>query len=332
MDKAVANIVNKALDGGELAPEEIGKLFAVHYLSAESFLMQHASRKMSAAASQGKAEVHAQVGIDTGPCPKNCEYCSFAAKHNLFPVPKVYPAAEIVATCLEFEAAGANAVNLMATAAVPLADFLKLAREVRTALRPETPLVANIDDFDEDGARELVKAGFSGIYHCVRIGEGKVTAIDPRVRVRTIRAARKAGLLVGTSVGPIGPEHSLAELVETTVLTRGLKPVNSACTRRINIPGLPLAAHGSVTYGRMAQLLAAVRLASGYDVIGFGTHEPNGMGAMAGANLFWAERGANPRDTSESTVRGWTVGQARALLAEAGWDVLAGPSAMFARR
>ncbi len=332
MDKGIAKIVYKALDGGEITAAEIKKLFSVDWLSEEGFLLQYASRKMSEATTKGKAEVHGQVGIDVGPCPKNCEYCSFAAKHSVFPIPEVHPLTEIVEACQGLEAAGANAVYLMATAAVALPDYIKIAREVRAALRPETPLIANVDDFDGDGARALRKAGIAGIYHCVRLGEGKVTAIDPRVRVRTIRAAKKAGLLLGTSVGPVGPEHTVEELTATTVLTRDLKPVNSAACRRINIPGLPLTAHGSVRYGQMAHILAVVRLASGYDVIGFGTHEPNGMGAMAGANLFWAERGTNPRDTSETTVRGWTVEQARALLVEAGWEALEGPSAMFGGR
>jgi biotin synthase len=332
MDKVITRIVYKALDGGEITPAEIRKLLGIDWLSEEAFLLQYASRKMSEASARGKAEVHGQVGIDVGPCPKNCEYCSFAAKHSVFPTPKVHPLAEIVETCQGLEAAGANAVYLMATAAVALPDYIRIAREVRAALRPETPLIANVDDFDEEGAKALKKAGFAGIYHCVRLGEGKVTAIEPRVRVRTIQAAQRAGLLLGTSVGPVGPEHTVEELVATTVATRELKPVNSAACRRINIPGLPLTAHGSVSYGRMAHILAVVRLASGYDTIGFGTHEPNGMGAMAGANLFWAERGANPRDTSEATVRGWTVEQARALQEEAGWEALQGPSVMFGGR
>ncbi|MDT8899806.1 radical SAM protein [Anaeroselena agilis] len=332
MDKGIARIVYKALDGGEITAAEIKKLLGVAWLSEEGFLLQYASRKMSEATARGKAEVHGQVGIDIGPCPKNCEYCSFAAKHSVFPAAKVHPLAEIIETCQGLEAAGANAVYLMATAAVALPEYIRYAREVRAALKPETPLVANIDDFDEEGAKALRKAGIAGIYHCVRIGEGKVTAIDPQVRVRTIKAAKKAGLLLGTSVGPVGPEHSVEEVAATTVLTRELKPVNNAACRRINIPGLPLSAHGSVSYARMAHILAVVRLANGYDIIGFGTHEPNGMGAMAGANLFWAERGANPRDTSEATVRGWTVEQARALLEEAGWEALTGPSVMFGGR
>ncbi len=330
MDIKISQSINKALDGGELTAAELRELFAVHHLSEESFLIQQASRTLSEATSKGKAEVHAQIGIDTGPCAKNCDFCAFAVKNGLFREPKVHPTREIVEKCLRFEADGANAIYLMATAALALPAFIAIAREVRAAVKPELPLVANIDDFDEEGAKALRAAGFAGIYHCVRIGEGTVTAIDQRVRIRTIQAAQKAGLKLGTSVGPVGPEHTVDDLVATTIQTRRLKPANNASCRRVNIPGLPLAAHGTMTYAQMAHILAVVRLASGYDIIGHGTHEPNGIGAMAGANLFWAEQGANPRDVSEQTVRGWTVPRSREVLAEAGWEVLQGPSVMFA--
>ncbi len=169
MDSKVLQSINKALDGGELTADELRQLFAVHYLSEESFLIQQASRTLSEATSKGKAEVHAQIGIDTGLCAKNCDFCSFAVKNKLFHEPKVHPTRDIVEKCLQFEADGANAIYLMATAAVKLPEFLKIAREVRAAIKPELPLVANIDDFDEDGARELKAAGFAGIYHCVQV-------------------------------------------------------------------------------------------------------------------------------------------------------------------
>ena len=155
MDKFVTRIIYKALDGGEITPAEIRKLFSIDWLSEEAFLVQYASRKMSEASAKGKAEVHGQVGIDVGPCPKNCEYCSFAEKHSVFSAPKVHPLEEIVEICQGLEAAGANAVYLMATAAVALPDYIRIAREVRAALKPETPLIANVDDFDEEGAKAL---------------------------------------------------------------------------------------------------------------------------------------------------------------------------------
>nr|WP_242661934.1 radical SAM protein [Desulfitobacterium hafniense] len=329
MNKTIREIVDKALGGGEIGAAELRALFAVDYLSEESYLIQYASRKMSDGACKGKAEVHAQVGLNSGSCPRDCQFCSFAAMNKIFTSSKVRPLEEIIESCLNFEAGGANAIYLMATATYKFADFLKVGREVKQALKTAVPLIANVGDFDEDEARALKKSGFDGIYHAVRLGEGVITKIDPRKRLQTIDLAAKAGLKVGTCLEPVGPEHTLEELVEKTLITRDMKPAYSGAGRRVNIPGSPLAAHGSLSYAQMAPILAAVRLAVGYDVVGNCTHEPNKIGAMAGASLLWAEVGSNPRDTSESTVRGWTVKNTQEVLTEAGWEVLEGPSVMF---
>lgn len=330
MDKNIGQIVDKALDGGKLTPAELKALFAVDYLSEEAYLIQYAARKMSAAASKGKAEIHAQVGLNVGLCPKNCQFCSFAAVNGVFEQSSERSLDEVIDMCLRFEADGANAIYLMATATYSFEKFLAVGREVRQALKTGVPLVANVGDFDEEGAKALKKAGFDGIYHAVRLGEGVVTRIDPKTRLATVAAARKAGLRIGTCLEPVGPEHTLDELVEKTFITIDMKPGYSGAGRRIPIPGSPLEPHGWVSYARMAHILAAVRLATGYDVVGNCTHEPNQIGAMAGANLLWAEMGANPRDTEESTVRGCTVQQIREIYREAGWEVLEGPSVMYA--
>lgn len=329
MDKTIRQIVDKALDGGELKASELKALFAVPYLSEESYLIQYASRKMSDEACRGKAEVHAQVGLNSGLCPRDCQFCSFAAMNKVFTGSKVRPLEEVVESCLNFEAGGANAIYLMATATYKFEDFLEVGREVKKALKTEVPLIANVGDFDEEEAKALKKSGFDGIYHAVRLGEGVITKIDPQKRLQTIALAAKAGLKVGTCLEPVGPEHTLDELVEKTLLTRDMKPAYSGAGRRVNIPGSPLAEHGSLSYAQMAPILAAVRLAVGYDIVGNCTHEPNKIGAMAGASILWAEVGSNPRDTQESTVRGWTVQNTQEVLKEAGWDILEGPSLMY---
>jgi biotin synthase len=55
---------------------------------------------------------------------------------------------------------------------------------------------------------------------------------------------------------------------------------------------------------------------------------------MGGANLLWAEVGANPRDIREKTEegRGHTVTAIRKLFTEIDWQTLAGPSQFFTRR
>lgn len=332
MNQNIKQIVDKALSGGLLTAPELKALFAVDYLSEESYLIQYASRKMSIESSKGKAEVHAQVGLNVGLCPKNCQFCSFAALNKVFDKPSERSLDEVIEMCLNFEADGVNAIYLMATATYKFEKFVNMGREVKRALKTEIPLIANVGDFDADGAKALREAGFDGIYHAVRLGEGVVTKINPKKRLETVAHAHKVGLRIGTCLEPVGPEHTLDELVEKTLITRDFKPGYSGAGRRVNIPGSPLEVHGSYSFAQMAHILAAVRLAMGYEVIGNCTHEPNGIGAMAGANMLWAEAGSNPRDTKESTNRGLTVKEIHELYQEAGWEVLEGPSVMYAVR
>ena len=83
----------------------------------------------------------------------------------------------------------------------------------------------------------------------------------------------------------------------------------------------------------MAHILAVVRLAVGFNTPGNCTHEPNVIGAAAGANLLWAESGSNPRDTEEKTEekRGMTVQDCMMVFREAEWQVLQGPSKFYSR-
>lgn len=66
-------------------------------------------------------------------------------------------------------------------------------------------------------------------------------------------------------------------------------------------------------------------------VLGNCTHEPCTLGGLGGANLFWAEVGANPRDTKEKTEegRGETVEACRTLFLECGWNIYEGPSRYY---
>lgn len=327
----VKRIVEKALSGDILNAEEISLLFAIPLFSYDSLLIQAAARQMCEKASTGFAEVHAQVGLDIARCPRNCLFCSFAACNGVFTENIDLPVEEVVNRARDFENDGANAIYLMTTARYSFEKFIEVAQEVRNSLRPNTILVANIDDFSEEQAAQLKDAGFSGIYHALRLGEGKDTSIPPEKRLQTFRNAKEAGLLLGTCVEPIGTEHSINELVEKTIITREAKPVFSGGMRRIPIPNTEMERYGTVSEVRMAHILGVIRLATGYNIPGNCTHEPNVIGVTAGANLIWAETGSNPRDTEKDTEgkRGMTVQQCREIFKEAEWNVLSGPSKFF---
>ena len=198
-------------------------------------------------------------------------------------------------------------------------------------LKPETVMVANIGDFDYNAATHLKDAGYTGIYHAVRMGEGRDTNIKPEVRLKTIEVARDAGLLIGTCVEPIGPEHSIDEIVEKILIAREIQPCFSGAMRRITIHGSRLEKYGMISEYHMAYLVAVVRLAMGKDLIGNCTHEPNKLGAISGANLFWAEVGTNPRDTTIETSkgRGLDILSCIEMFKEADFDILNGPSRIY---
>ncbi|MGA2518660.1 MAG: hypothetical protein ABSG44_19220 [Thermodesulfobacteriota bacterium] len=192
-------------------------------------------------------------------------------------------------------------------------------------------MIANIGDFGYGEAKQLTEAGYTGIYHAVRMGEGRDTKIDPQVRLNTIRAAREAGLLIGTCVEPIGPEHSVEEIAEKILVGREINPCYSGAMRRISIPGSELGKYGIISEFQLAFLVAVVRLAMGRDLVGNCTHEPNLLGAMAGANLFWAEVGTNPRDTEVETSRGrgLDVKSCVKIFKEADFNVIQGTSVIY---
>jgi biotin synthase len=52
------------------------------------------------------------------------------------------------------------------------------------------------------------------------------------------------------------------------------------------------------------------------------------LGAIAGANLFWAEVDANPRDIEKKAEegRGETVSSCKSIFQESNWDIWSGPS------
>lgn len=332
MNLRIKEYLRKAVAGDELSKSEIEALFRVPVLSEEYFMILHAARSVSEQAAQGLAEVHAQVGINAGPCPRNCAFCSFAACHGIFKTATVLGMEEIIERCDHFQRAGANAIYLMMTANFDFVEFLKMGREVRAALGPEAVLLANTGDFGHEGAEALRQAGFQGIYHAVRLREGKVTLIKPETRLRTIQAAKHVGLVIATCVEPVGPEHSVEELTEMTLLTREVAPVFSGAARRIPIPGTVLAQEGIVSEATMALILAVVRLGVGYTVPLNCTHEPNGVGVLAGASILWAEEGSNPRDVREQTSRGYSVEGCQTVFSEAHWKVADGPSPAVLRR
>jgi biotin synthase len=327
----VHDLMRKSHDGEALATRDLVYLLALSPDSPESYLVMAEANRISKELATGQAEVHAQLALNLAPCPSNCLFCSFAQVNGVFTEEIRLGPEQAVSYAKQFESDGANAVFVMTTANYPFDQFIEVSQEIRRKLKPETTLVANIGDQSYQNAKRLKDTGFAGVYHALRLREGKDTGLSPERRKKSIQNFQEAGLKVGTCVEPVGPEHTDAEIAEMIAYTASFFPAYSGAARRIAIPNTQMASHGMINELRMAQIVAVTRLGMPRTVMGNCTHEPCTLGAAAGANLFWAEVGANPRDTEEKTEegRGETVESCWDLFRECGWNCWQGPSRYY---
>jgi biotin synthase len=182
--------------------------------------------------------------------------------------------------------------------------------------------VANTRDISHKEGEALLEAGFVGAYHAVRLGEGRDTPFNREKRIRTIRVLKEVGLRWMNCVEPVGPEHSHEEIVDLMFLARRYEAAYSGIMRRINFPGSPMTKYGMISELEMAKMVAVSRLVMGTVPKAHCTHEPHSASLMAGANLFFPEVGASPRDGKADTEkgRGRSVEHCHALQKEMEWD------------
>jgi biotin synthase len=323
--------IDKILHGYLLTKTELITLLQIPLPSLDAGYIMATANSLNHTIAQGTAEIHAQIGINLSPCPKNCLFCSFACSNHIFTNKNELSKKQIIESAQSAEKQGANAIYLMTTGDYPFHKFIDISKDVIQHLKSETVMISNIGDITLDQAKQLKETGYAGIYHAVRMGEGTDTHITPETRLTTIDNARKAQLLIGTCVEPIGPEHTNEEIAEKIVIARDVHPVFSGAMRRILIPGTKFAAYGMLTEYHLAYIVAIVRLAMGTKLLGNCTHEPNILGAVSGANLFWAETGTNPRDTKKetSTGRGQTIADCKQFFTQANLKIRKGPSQIY---
>lgn len=324
-------LMKKTRSGEVLSKNELLYLLGLAADSTETYMVMAEATRISKELSHGKAEVHAQFALNLASCSCDCLFCSFAKANGVFYESTELDLEHAVAYARQFEIDGANAVFIMSTANYSFERFIEISKEVRKNLKPETVLIANIGDQTLKNAVRLKDAGFAGVYHAVRLREGKDTGLPIEKRIQSINNFKEAGLKIGTCVEPIGPEHTNEELADMIELTASFNPCFSGAARRISIPGTAIEKRGTISELRMAQIVAVTRLGMPRFVMGNCTHEPCTLGAIGSANLFWAEVGANPRDIKEKTEegRGETVGSCRTIFYESDWAVWNGPSRYY---
>ena len=325
---ALIDLVEKGMEGKGLSDSEMTQLYATDPRSRVASYIRWGANELAHASGDGMAEIHAQIGLNASPCPKNCKFCSFAVCNHLRRECTELPVSEVVECAKVFLDQGVNLLLLMATASFKFEKIIERAQAVREVLPKDFPLLINCEDLTLERAKQLKAAGVNGCYHAVRMREGVDTDIPEADRLQTFENIRQAGLSLQTCVEPVGPEHTPEELTYYSRICLDSGANSAGVGRRVTLPGTLVEARGMLTDLENARNIAVYRLAAGKNPkLQCAMATP--LSAAAGANLSWAEVGTNPRDAKVRTQdggRGTNVDLNRRFYQAGDWEVLDGPS------
>ena len=315
----VDEILARGADAEGIDRQQALTLMALELHTKETYALMETAHRLSRKHFGDKGENHFHIGVNAAPCPLNCRFCSLSQQAGIFDTAVDFSDAQILDWAESAQAQGADALNLMTTGNYSFNRFLKIGRMLKQAV--DVPLVANTRDLTYKEAEDLVEAGFVGAYHALRLGEGRDTPLQPEKRIQTIRIIKEVGLRWMNCIEPVGPEHSHAEIVDLMFLARRYEATYSGIMRRINFPGSPMTRYGMINELEMAKMVAISRLVMGAAARAHCTHEPHSASLLAGANLFFPEVGASPRDGKADTGkgRGHSVRRCHAIQQEMAW-------------
>ena len=201
----IGDLLRKSREAEPFVKAELIRMLNYPADSSETYQIMAEANRISKNLTQNKAEVHAQFALNLVPCPFNCAFCSFAKSNGVFEEEVRLSSEQAVQYAKQFETDDANAILVMTTTAYPFGVFLEISREIRRNLNAQTTLIANVGDQSLADAKRLKDAGYSDVYHALRLREGIDTCLSPDKRKESIHNFQEAGLMVGTCVEPIGP-------------------------------------------------------------------------------------------------------------------------------
>ena len=326
INEKILRILERAQEGIAPSKADCVAMLDCSPISVETSVLRGVADAIARRRFRNEAIILGQVGIEIDVCPGQCKFCSFGEGHTDFE-PNAMSLDDILLCASNFTESGdLYALFLMTMHTFGFERLVDVVRRIRQRMPSKPQIVVNIGDFDRKQADTLRAAGVNGAYHVCRLREGTDTALDPEQRKKTIKTIKDAGLDWYYCCEPIGPEHSSEELVAQLFLGIEYGCFQHAAMRRVYIPETPLAQYGQITELRLGQVTAVVALASLAcpDTRNIAVHEPNLIGLTSGANVVYAETGANPRDTEEDTSghRGRDVRACKRMLYEAGFDHL----------
>ncbi len=259
----IAYAEQNAQSGTLLTHDQIVQLLSIEPESAEWSALGVAARRVAHTLTGDRAYLWGAIGVDFTPCSMNCDFCSLGEKWGIVRETRSYDARETVAQVREYAEAGVRWIVLRTTEFYSQDALGDMIRTIRAEVPGDYEIGLNIGEFDLAKANWLADCGVDFIYHSLRLGEGKDTRFDPKVRLSTLQAVKDSPLKLVFLVEPVGIEHTNEEIADLILLTAQYGAIVSGSMARIPVAGTPLGIHPQVSDARMAQIIAVTRLACG---------------------------------------------------------------------
>ena len=146
-DDRIYEIVEKGLQGKGLTEQETLELYRVPETSKEAAYIRWAGQDLSLRATDGIAEIHAQIGLNATTCPKDCLFCSFARVNDVRKGVYEVPKEEVLEYAKAYVEEGANLILMLTTASYKfekLEDMVGSVREVIDIVKEQGGVVAGV--------------------------------------------------------------------------------------------------------------------------------------------------------------------------------------------
>ncbi len=314
-DARLLSLIHKGLNRERTTADDMLYALSFDENSIESKLITSSWDRFMRSCCNDTGEIGIQIGVITGPCPGECGFCNFNRKTTTASYRRIDHDVlkSYVRDAVKF--GDVNNIAVMTVHNADIDDILGYVHTVRNSVPENVRITINTGDLSPEECKELRKAGVTGAYHALRMGEGKDNLLNPETRKKTWRNFMDAGISVSCGTEPIGPEHTNEEIVSNYM--EGIKAgcLNGGTSLRVPVPGTPMGNMPILSVARMKQISSTLSLLSTWYHSDSPLNKWN-FGFSSGGNKAYAEYAGNPRDTIEDSEKGvgHTVAWCRRLL------------------
>ena len=322
-----SRIVDRALSGIERG-KGISRATALSLVRAPLGDLLRGAEALRKRRSGGRVALCAIMNARSGLCGEDCAFCAQSSRRATgAPIYPMRGVKEILAASQRARAAGAARFGIVASGRAAAPGDLEIVCAAVKAIRRAGRIApcASLGALDERAAGRLKRAGLSHYHHNLETSAGFFPSLCTTHRwadrVRTVRAARRAGLRA-CSGGIFGAGETWGDRVELALALRRLGVDSVPINFLMPVPGTPLAGARPLGAREALRIIALFRfilpLAEIRVAAGRGTVLGEGQGAIfaAGADAmmigdYLTVKGRDPREDIRMLRRlGLEIGRA----------------------